>query len=349
MAPVAYFRHPSSLEHDTGMHPERAERIRAVEAELDRRGWPGVERLEAPRVPEEALLAVHPREHVRAVEAMSARGGGAFDPDTVVSEGSFEAALHAAGGAVAMVDLLLSGDATGAAAGFCGLRPPGHHAEPARAMGFCLFNNVAIAARRALDAHGIERVLILDWDVHHGNGTADVFAASPEVLFVSIHQWPLYPGTGAGSDFGRGEGEGCTVNLPVPPGSGDETFVSHVEHLALPLAREWRPGLVLVSAGYDAHADDPLADCRVSDAGYAAMARLVRGVCRELDVPVGAVLEGGYELGALARSVAGTLEELAADAAPGSAGGGVPVHPLTAEARDRAARYWPALGGAAAA
>jgi acetoin utilization deacetylase AcuC-like enzyme len=137
------------------------------------------------------------------------------------------------------------------------------------------------------------------------------------------------------------------VNLPVPPGSGDETFVSHVEHLVLPLAREWRPELVLVSAGYDAHADDPLADCRVSDAGYAAMAGLVRGVGAELGVPVGAVLEGGYELGALARSVAATLEALGADAAP--AAGGVPLHPLTAEARERAARYWPALGGAAAA
>jgi acetoin utilization deacetylase AcuC-like enzyme len=361
MAPVAYFRHPSSLEHDTGMHPERAERILAIEAELGRRGWAGLERFEAPRVPHSALLAVHPREHVRAVEAMSLRGGGAFDPDTVASEGSYEAAIHAAGGAVAMVDRLLDSPDGRPGAGFCGLRPPGHHAEPARAMGFCLFDNVAVAARRARDEHGIERVLILDWDVHHGNGTAAIFAGSDDVLFVSIHQWPLYPGTGAASEVGTGAGEGFTVNLPVPPGSGDEVFVSHVEHLALPLAREWRPGLVLVSAGYDAHRDDPLADCRVTDGGYVAMARLVRAVADELGAPVGVVLEGGYELGALARSVAGTLEALgddgeagaeadgaaaAAAAAPGGRGG-VPVHPLTVEARERVAAHWPALGDAA--
>jgi acetoin utilization deacetylase AcuC-like enzyme len=174
-----------------------------------------------------------------------------------------------------------------------------------------------------------------------------VFAESPEVLFVSIHQWPLYPGTGAMSDVGRGPGKGFTVNLPVPPGSGDETFVSHVQHLALPLAREYRPGLVLVSAGYDAHRDDPLADCEVTDEGYAEMAALVHVLGEELGVPVGAALEGGYELGALARSVAGTVGALAAP--PGASPAGVPVHPATADARARLAAYWPGLGGAAAA
>jgi acetoin utilization deacetylase AcuC-like enzyme len=344
MGAVAYFHHPSSLEHDTGLHPERADRIRALEAALKQRGWAGLERRDAPRVKQDTLLAVHPRDYVRSIEVASLRGG-ALDPDTIVSEGSYEAALHSAGGAVAMVDLLVGERSL--AAGFCGLRPPGHHAEPTRAMGFCLFCNVAIAARHARHAHGIERVLILDWDVHHGNGTNDIFHGDPGVLYVSIHQWPLYPGTGPADDVGSGAGEGYTVNLPVPPGSGDETFVSHVEHLALPLARAYRPQLILVSAGYDGHRDDPLADCRVTDAGYAAMATAARRVAAELEAPVGVLLEGGYELGALTRSVLATLAALSAgelEPAPD-----VEPHPLTAEARERAARYWPALGDSAAA
>jgi acetoin utilization deacetylase AcuC-like enzyme len=339
MGTVAYFHHPSSLEHDTGMHPERVARIQAIEARLQAGGWRGLERVQAPRVPLDALLAVHPRDYVRSIEIASLRGGGALDPDTLVSQGSYEAAMHAAGGAVSMVDRLV-GDRS-SRAGFCGLRPPGHHAEPTRAMGFCLFDNVAVAARHALTAHRVERVLILDWDVHHGNGTNDVFHSDPAVLFVSIHQSPLYPGTGPASDVGSGAGEGFTVNLPVPPGAGDETVVSHVQHLVVPLAGAYRPGLVLVSAGYDGHRDDPLADGRVTDAGYAAMAAAVRGVAEELDAPVGVVLEGGYDLDVLARSVEATLDVLSADEPP--EGPAVPLHPLTAEARERAARYWPGL------
>jgi acetoin utilization deacetylase AcuC-like enzyme len=200
-------------------------------------------------------------------------------------------------------------------------------------MGFCLFNNVAVAARRARDAHGIDRVLILDWDVHHGNGTQDVFYDTDEVLFASIHQWPLYPGTGAAGETGVGPGTGYTANLPVPPGSGDEVFVSLVEHVVAPLARAYRPGLILVSAGFDAHVDDPLADGRVTDAGYAAMAASVRSVADELGVPVGVILEGGYELGALSRGLVATLEVLSAEEpvpAPQ-----LPVHPLSESLRAR--------------
>jgi acetoin utilization deacetylase AcuC-like enzyme len=338
--PVVYLRHPSSLEHDTGMHPERAERIPAIEGELERRGWPGLHRVEAPAVEPGALRAVHPDDYVRWVRELSERGGGAIDLDTVASPGSYRAALHAAGGATAMVDLLL-GDG-GPRAGFCGLRPPGHHAEARVAMGFCLFNNVAVAARRARDAHGCTRVMVLDWDVHHGNGTSDIFWSDDEVLYVSIHQWPLYPGTGAPDEAGDGPGLGYTVNLPVPPGSGDETFTSLVEHVALPLAREYRPQLVLVSAGYDAHRDDPLADCAVSEAGYVAMTAALRHACEALgDVPLGLVLEGGYALGALARSVAATLEALcAAQPAPPAS---PEVSPLAREARSRLGRFWPGL------
>jgi acetoin utilization deacetylase AcuC-like enzyme len=324
MGPVAYLSHPSSLRHDTGPHPERAQRIPAIEAAVD---WSSVERVEAPAAPEEALLAVHPASHLEYVRGLAERGGGLVDMDTVVSAGSWDAAVHAAGAAVEMADRLVGARSSNAA--FCGVRPPGHHAERARAMGFCLLNNVAIGARRARDAHGVERVLILDWDVHHGNGTQEVFEADPGVLFVSIHQWPLYPGTGAASETGVGDDAGHTVNLPVPPGSGDEVFVSHVVHVAGALARAYRPGLLLVSSGYDAHADDPLADCAVTDAGYGAMASTVAALGRELGVPVGAVLEGGYDLDVLARCVPVTLDALGAGE-PEVAD--VARHPLSGEA-----------------
>ncbi len=340
MSRPLYFHHPSSLEHDTGAHPERAARIPAIEHELESRGWLGFERVLAPEVEPAALEAVHSPAHVRAIAELSARGGGAIDLDTVASAGSYEAALHAAGGAMAMTDALLSEDGPGTA--FSALRPPGHHAEPARAMGFCLFNNVAVAARRALDEHGCARVLVFDWDVHHGNGTEAVFAEDPAVLFCSIHQWPLYPGTGAADDVGRGAGEGTTLNLPVPAGTGDDAYVSLVEHVVAPAAREFAPELVLVSAGYDAHRDEPLASCRVTEAGYAAMTGTLRRLCAELgDVPLGMALEGGYDLGALARSTAATLEVLGADGLPPKEE--IAVHALAAEAAARAARYWPAL------
>jgi acetoin utilization deacetylase AcuC-like enzyme len=339
MAPPVLFRHASSLEHDTGAHPERAARIVAVERELERRGWLGWDVRESPQAAFGALEAVHPRDYIARIEGFCVKGGGMLDVDTVVSERSFEAARHAAGGAVALVDELLGG---GARVGASLHRPPGHHAEPARAMGFCLFNNVAVAARHALDAHGAGRVLVVDWDVHHGNGTNDIFHATDAVLFASIHQSPLYPGTGPASDVGSGRGEGFTVNLPVPGGSGDETFCSLVEHVVVPLALAYEPRLVLVSAGYDAHLDDPLAGCAVTDAGFAAMAGSVRRLADALGVPLGIVLEGGYELDALARGVAATLEVAGAPEPP-PADPAPAVHPLAVEARGRLAPRWPQL------
>ena len=337
-APV-FLHHPSSLEHDTGAHPERAERIVAIEAGLAERGWLGFERVLSPAVARDTLTAVHRESYVALIERVAAGGGGALDMDTVMSEGSFEAALHAAGGAVHLVDLLLDGQAP---TGFSSHRPPGHHAEPAQAMGFCLFNNIAVAARHAVSARGLERVLIVDWDVHHGNGTNDIFRASREVLFVSIHQRALYPGTGAVTDVGVGDGVGYTVNLPVAAGSGDAVYASLVEHVAVPLARAYEPQLVLLSAGYDAHRDDPLAGCTVTDAGFGAMASSMARACRELSVPVGAVLEGGYDLGALARSVVVTMEVLGGveGAAPDE---GLEVAPDAEQARRRLAEWWPGL------
>ena len=279
---------------------------------------------------------MHPEDYIARIEQVSAAGGGYLDSDTVMSSGSYRAALHGAGGACAMVDELLGRRAP---FGFCGLRPPGHHAETASAMGFCLFNNVAVAAQHALST-GAARVFVLDWDVHHGNGTNEIFHSRDDVLFASIHQSPLYPGTGPLSDSGSGHGEGFSLNLPVPPGSGEDTFLGLIQHVAAPAAREFRPDLILISAGYDAHHDDPLANCELEDGSYGRMAAELRDLGRELDAPVGVVLEGGYALGALARSAAATLEALGADEpAPR-----VDADPVTARAAEHARRWWHLAG-----
>jgi acetoin utilization deacetylase AcuC-like enzyme len=238
-----------------------------------------------------------------------------------------------------MVELLLDGEAQCA---FSAHRPPGHHATRDQAMGFCLFNNVAVAATFALQQRGLDRVMVLDWDVHHGNGTSDIFQGSDQVLFVSIHQWPLYPGTGPADDVGSGRGEGFTINLPVPAGSGDDVFQSLVEHVAAPLAQAFEPQLVLISAGYDAHREDPLADCRVTDDGFATMAATMRTVSDSLGAPLGCVLEGGYALAALARSVAATMQAISTSD-PVLQDPELDVDPLAHDAMARLARWWPVL------
>ncbi|MBV9802580.1 MAG: histone deacetylase [Solirubrobacterales bacterium] len=343
MAPApVWLEHPSSVRHDTGAHPERAARIEAIERELSARGWLGFERIASPPVDRAVLEAVHPAAYIASIEQACAGGVGFLDMDTVVSADSFEAALHAAGGAVRMVELLLDGIVPYA---FSAHRPPGHHATRARAMGFCLFNSVAVAARHALDARGLERVMILDWDVHHGNGTNDIFHDSDQVLFVSIHQSPLYPGTGSAEDVGSGAGRGFTVNLPVRPGSDDRVFCSLVDRVAVPLARAYAPQLVLISAGYDAHRADPLGECAVTEEGYAAMTRSMRWVGETLGVPIGCVLEGGYDLGALAGSVAATLaalrEPVSAEGPAESSASSDP--PVVSAALERLSEWWPAL------
>jgi acetoin utilization deacetylase AcuC-like enzyme len=330
-----YVRHPSSYEHDTGGHPESARRLTAIEEALSERDWLGLELVEAPAAEREQLLRVHSGAHVDSIRALAERGGGMIDLDTVASGGSWEAALHSAGGAVHATERLL---AEGGYA-FCGLRPPGHHAGRDRAMGFCLFNKVAVAAAHALEARGAERVLVMDWDVHHGNGTEAIFYDSAEVLYTSIHQSPLYPGTGAASDVGSGEGEGFTVNLPVPPGSGPDEFLSLVQRVVAPVAREWRPGLLCISAGYDAHREDPLANCELDDAVYGDMAATARDLAAELEAPLLVCLEGGYALGALSRSVVATLDALGSERPARDA----PVE-LAEPYRQRVARHWPALG-----
>ncbi len=324
-----------------------------VISELERRQWLGYTHVSSPLVDREVLSHVHAPTYINAIERIAMSGGGPLDPDTVISEGSYIAALHAAGGAVALVDRLLAGGP--GTRGFSAHRPPGHHALRTRAMGFCVFNNIAVAARYAVHELGLRRVLVLDWDVHHGNGTNDAFYDSDEVLFISIHEWPLYPGTGRLSDVGAGKGRGYTVNLPVPAGTGDADYLSLVGDLVVPLAHAFEPQLVLISAGYDAHYNDPLASCYVTEEGFAGMAALMSDVSDELGAPLGCVLEGGYDIQALSRSVIATMEALVGESgqvatAEALIGGGDLIgrpdtpRPMALAARARFAEFWPSLG-----
>ncbi len=334
-----YFMHPACLEHDPRVlmpeHPDTPERLEAIEGALAAENWLGFQRREAPPATAAQLELIHGRQHIERIRELSLAGGGAVDADTIVGEPSYRAALHAAGGACEMTRALLAGEAT---LGFCGVRPSGHHAEPDRAMGFCLFNNVALAAELAIRELGAQRVFILDWDVHHGNGTAEAFRRRRDVLFASIHQAGIYPGTGALSDMGSGPGQGYTINLPVPNGAEEELWLSLLEHIALPAARAFEPDLVLISAGFDAHREDPLAGCLLEAASFAEMARHVRELAQQLGAPLGVVLEGGYQPSALAGCVRETLAALAGDEAPRSA---APEALLTSRAAAHVGHYWP--------
>jgi len=309
-------RHASSLEHDTGSHPENASRIRAIERVLDDAGWPGLELRDAPLASRAMLERVHDPAHIERIERFCDAGGGMIDADTIATDASWEAALRAAGGAAEGAERVLAGEADFA---FCAMRPPGHHAESDRAMGFCLFNSAAVAAAHAIAECDAERVLILDWDVHHGNGTAEIFDARSDVIYSSIHQSPLYPGTGAAREIGSGAGEGYTLNLPVPPGAGGDLFLALSEHVVAPVGRAFAPGLIVISAGYDAHAEDPLANCELTTGDFAELTALYRDLGRELGAPVLVCLEGGYNVDALAESVLATVRALGDEAPARSA------------------------------
>ena len=308
--PTLLYTHPSSLEHDPGSgHPKSPARIRAIltlfEREERKGALVGVHRVAAPRATREQLERAHSRRYVEAVlNAEPQSGYRRLDPDTVMSPGSAEAALRAAGGAAAAVDAVVAGEGRNA---FCALRPPGHHAEPERAMGFCLFNNVAIGALQALEVHGIERVSIFDFDVHHGNGTQAIFAREPRVQYLSTHQWPLYPGTGARDETGVGN----LVNRPLPAGTGSKEWRRVVEADILPAIDGFAPGLIMISAGFDAHRADPLAMMELVEADYDWVTRqLVALALRHAGGRVVSVLEGGYDLNALANSCLAHLNGL---------------------------------------
>jgi acetoin utilization deacetylase AcuC-like enzyme len=334
-----YFSHPACLEHDPRAHipehPDTPERLIAIERALTACDWLGWERRVAPAADESQLRLVHTARHIEQIRELSLVGGGAIDADTAVGEPSYRAALHAAGGALELTRALMAGEST---LGFAGVRPSGHHAEPDRAMGFCLFNNTALAAALAIAQLGARRVLVLDWDVHHGNGTAEAFRRRADVLFVSIHQSGIYPGTGPLGDAGSGPGLGYTINLPVPAGSESDLWLSLIEHIVLPAAASFEPDLVLVSAGFDAHVDDPLAGCRLEADAFAEMARHVRDFARERSIALGLILEGGYAPAALAESVVATLSALTDDRPAKSA---APEPFFTARAASHVGHYWP--------
>ena len=289
--------HPLFEGHDPGLgHPERPARYSAVERAVVASGAPVEPASEAPRGD---LEQVHDAAYLTAVERLAAAGGGHLDPDTAVNDVSFRAAALASGAAVAAVDAVVEGEVDRA---FCGGRPPGHHAERARAMGFCLINHASVAAAHARRSSAA-RVAILDWDAHHGNGTQAIFYDDPSVLYVSLHQWPFYPGTGAGAERGAGSGEGATINIPVPAGIGEADYLELFDDVALPAVRAFAPDLLIVSAGFDAHRDDPLCSLGLTGGAFGRMTESVA------DIGSGQVfvLEGGYDLDALEESVLAVL------------------------------------------
>ncbi len=303
-----YFTHPSFLAHDTGPgHPENALRLRAIATVLDRPAFVGLVKKEAPRAEIGQILRIHSQAHIEKVlGSIPQHGIVHLDPDTPVSPGSGDAALRAVGAVCAAVDAVFKGEANNA---FCGVRPPGHHAEPGHAMGFCLFNNIAIAAEHARHTHGIKRVAIIDFDVHHGNGTQHAFDKNPEVLYASTHQHPWYPGSGLASETGVGN----IFNAPLPAGSGSKEFRAAMEGKILPAVDRFKPELVLVSAGFDAHRDDPLASLNLLEDDFAWITReLLKLAYRHCGGKLVSALEGGYNLEALGESVGAHVRELLA-------------------------------------
>ncbi|MBV8928449.1 MAG: histone deacetylase [Mycobacteriaceae bacterium] len=296
---TVYATHPRYTEHDLPGHPENAERIRWVWRGLDESGLaPRMQRRDVQPLDADSVLSVHTVEHLAMLRRVSAAPGIThLDPDTYAGHDALTIALLSAGGAVGAVDSVLGGQ-TGN--GLAAIRPPGHHAMPDRGMGFCLLGNVAIAARHAQHRYGIERVLIVDYDVHHGNGTEAMFYGDPSVLYISTHQYPFYPGTGAATDIGAGRGAGYTVNIPLPAGSGDANYATVFDRVVWPAAERFGPQLVLVSVGFDAYWADPLAAMQLTLPGYAHLAGEVARMAQRLcDGKVVFALEGGYHHDAL--------------------------------------------------
>jgi len=298
------FTHPAFLAHDTGPgHPERPDRMRAIDKVLSHEIFARLVRKEAPLRDdvEERILLAHSEKHLagmRGIAEAALKGPRHIDGDTVVSEGTWEAALRAVGAGLAAVDAVVEGSAANA---FCQVRPPGHHAEAGRAMGFCLFSNAAIAGLYARRKHGAERIAVVDFDVHHGNGTQDIFRSDKDLFYGSTHEMPLFPGTGAATERGVGN----ITNVPLRAGDGGERFREAFESRILPALHNFGPDIVIISAGFDAHEDDPLANLRLVEADYLwATEKLADAANRHCNGRIVSMLEGGYDLTALARSVA---------------------------------------------
>lgn len=293
--------HPDFLLHDTGPdHPERPDRLLAIMAGLKRSGLlKSLFRIEPYPAANRWITKVHTPVYLEQLEKASQQAPRKLDPDTRVSSASYRVAKLAAGGVLAAVDAVIAGKISNA---FAAVRPPGHHALPNRAMGFCLLNNVAIAARYIQEKYGLKRILIVDWDVHHGNGTQEVFYDDPSVLYFSTHQFPYYPGTGSAQERGEGAGLGTTINVPLYSGSGDAEILKAFEEKLIPAADAFRPNFVLISSGFDAHEHDPLASLQVTTQGYGELTRIVKKIAeRHAKGRLVSVLEGGYDLEALAQ------------------------------------------------
>ncbi len=311
---VGYAYDPDLMAHDTGNHPESGQRLQVVLEHLAECGLMELLRpLPVARAAPRDLARVHTTAMIDRVRDLAESGGGYIDLDTVVSRGSYDAACLAAGAAISVCRAVLDGQVDSA---YALVRPPGHHADRQRSMGFCLFNNVAVAAAWALEEGGLSRVAIVDYDVHHGNGTEDIVGADPRVLYVSLHQYPFYPGTGHWRKDGRAEGgdgsvASTCINVPLPPNTGDRGFVRAMQSITIPALERFQPELILVSSGYDGHWVDPLAWMLLSTDGYRHLARILLHAARELCAGrIAFVLEGGYHPRALAYSVAGTISEL---------------------------------------
>lgn len=298
--------HSACLEHEMPPgHPECVDRLRAVLGALEAEEFALLQRAEAPRATREQIARVHPEGHIDFIDgSVPQEGFRRIDADTAMSPGSLEAAYRAAGAVVYAVDEVMAGRARN---GFCAVRPPGHHAEPETAMGFCLFNNIAIGALHARAVHGCARVAVVDFDVHHGNGTQAAFEIDPSLLYISTHQWPLYPGTGRASEHGLGN----IYNRCLPPGAGSEEFRAAISDAVIPTIEQFRPDFIFISAGFDAHMADPLANLRLTDGDFGwATAELVKAAGRLCGGRVVSALEGGYDLKALAASAAAHVKAL---------------------------------------
>ena len=311
MGRVVVIEDDAHKSHASPGHPERPDRVEAIRARLAAVAHlRDIPRITARAVDDDALLRVHDRDHLARVAVLCARGGGQFDVDTYATAASDTSARVSAGGAISAVEAVVSGDFDAA---FAVVRPPGHHATASRAMGFCIYNNVAVAVQHARAVHGVRRVAVVDVDVHHGNGTEDLFWNDPAVLYASLHQHPFYPGTGSANDRGGPEAAGLTVNVPVPPGTEGEAWLAAFDAMVAPALHSFAPELVVVSCGFDAHRDDPLAELMLDTRTYAELAERLTAMT---SLPSGGrtawVLEGGYDLEALAASSQAVLDVLLA-------------------------------------
>lgn len=311
MGTTGFVYHPAYLDHDMGhSHPESPDRLRAILRQLEQSGTASqLKRIEPRTAEDEWVMQIHTPDYLALLRQQAPEHGRvSLDPDTSMSPGSLQAAYLAAGGLLAGVDAIMAKEVEHV---FCAVRPPGHHAEAGRAMGFCLLNNVAIAARYVQRKYGLKRVLIVDWDVHHGNGTQHSFEDDPSVLFFSTHQYPHYPGSGRISERGHGPGAGATINVPLDAGDGDNAYEAVFLKSLVPAADDFQPEFVMISAGFDAHRDDPLASMGLTEEGYATLTSIVAGIAaRHAHRRLLSTLEGGYNLRALAASVDRHLQAL---------------------------------------